>query len=151
MKREYLYRELFETHSLIINLPLELIASPINPIFKDFQSFYKNNSFSSFDINYKRDFFYNLTSNFNTFFFLFETLDTYVKNFKSFIFLKKFYFNLTDQYNNLLTNSLMNKYTNKPLKRGVMNMIRVHASGAIAMPIEMRLQILASSRDVIHS
>ena len=30
-------------------------------------------------------------------------------------------------------------------------MLRFHATGAIAMPIEIRLQILASSRDVIHS
>lgn len=30
-------------------------------------------------------------------------------------------------------------------------MLRLHATGAIGMPIEVRLQILASSRDVIHS
>jgi len=30
-------------------------------------------------------------------------------------------------------------------------MVRLHATGAVAMPIEMRIQILASSKDVIHS
>jgi cytochrome c oxidase subunit 2 len=30
-------------------------------------------------------------------------------------------------------------------------MMRLQGSGAVAMPIEIRLQILASSRDVIHS
>jgi hypothetical protein len=30
-------------------------------------------------------------------------------------------------------------------------MLRLHATGAIGMPIEVRLQILASSKDVIHS
>ena len=30
-------------------------------------------------------------------------------------------------------------------------MLRLHATGAIALPVEIRLQILASSRDVIHS
>ena len=30
-------------------------------------------------------------------------------------------------------------------------MLRLHATGAVAMPIEIRLQVLASSRDVIHS
>jgi heme/copper-type cytochrome/quinol oxidase subunit 2 len=30
-------------------------------------------------------------------------------------------------------------------------MIRLHATSAIAMPIETRLHILASSKDVIHS
>jgi len=39
----------------------------------------------------------------------------------------------------------------RPLKKGLTNMIRLHATGAVAMPIEIRLQVLASSRDVIHS
>jgi hypothetical protein len=37
------------------------------------------------------------------------------------------------------------------MRKGISNMIRLHATGAIAMPIEIRLQILASSKDVIHS
>ena len=37
------------------------------------------------------------------------------------------------------------------MRKVVTNMIRLHATGAIAMPIEIRLQILASSKDVIHS
>jgi len=43
------------------------------------------------------------------------------------------------------------KNPNRPLRKGITNMLRLHATGAIAMPIEVRLQILASSRDVIHS
>jgi len=39
----------------------------------------------------------------------------------------------------------------RPLKKGISNMLRLHATGAIAMPVEIRLQVLASSRDVIHS
>lgn len=47
-------------------------------------------------------------------------------------------------------NSLLkNQY--RPLRKGVNNMLRLHATGAIAMPTEMRMQILASSKDVIHS
>lgn len=30
-------------------------------------------------------------------------------------------------------------------------MVKLHATGAIALPVEMRIQLLASSRDVIHS
>jgi heme/copper-type cytochrome/quinol oxidase subunit 2 len=30
-------------------------------------------------------------------------------------------------------------------------MLRLHATGAVAMPTEIRIQILASSKDVIHS
>jgi hypothetical protein len=39
----------------------------------------------------------------------------------------------------------------RPMKKGVSNMIKLHATGAIAMPIETRLHLLASSKDVIHS
>ena len=43
------------------------------------------------------------------------------------------------------------KSQHRPLKKGISNMLRLHATGTVAMPIEMRLQILASSRDIIHS
>jgi hypothetical protein len=39
----------------------------------------------------------------------------------------------------------------RPMKKGVTNMVRLQATGVIAMPIKHRLHILASSRDVIHS
>jgi len=39
----------------------------------------------------------------------------------------------------------------RPMRKGITNMIRLHATGAIAMPTEVKLQILASSKDVIHS
>jgi len=48
-------------------------------------------------------------------------------------------------------NTLLLKNQYRPLKKGVTNMIRLQATGAIAMPIEIRMHILASSRDVIHS
>ena len=48
-------------------------------------------------------------------------------------------------------NSSLLKNQYRPLKKGVTNMIRLQATGAIAMPIEIRMHILASSRDVIHS
>jgi hypothetical protein len=37
------------------------------------------------------------------------------------------------------------------MRKGITNMLRLHGTGAVALPIELRLQILASSRDVIHS
>jgi heme/copper-type cytochrome/quinol oxidase subunit 2 len=45
--------------------------------------------------------------------------------------------------------SYKNQY--RPIKKGVINMVKLHATGAIAMPIETRLHLLASSKDVIHS
>jgi hypothetical protein len=39
----------------------------------------------------------------------------------------------------------------QPMRKGITNMIRLQATNAIAMPTEIRLHILASSKDVIHS
>jgi hypothetical protein len=53
---------------------------------------------------------------------------------------------------NTLTNEpdlYKNQY--RPMKKGVSNMIKLHATGPVAMPIETRLHLLASSKDVIHS
>ena len=47
------------------------------------------------------------------------------------------------------TYSVKNQYT--PIKRGVSNMIKIQASNMIALPVELRIQVLASSRDIIHS
>jgi hypothetical protein len=52
---------------------------------------------------------------------------------------------------NLGNNTSLFKSQYRPMKKGVANMVRLQATGAIAMPIEIRLHILASSRDVIHS
>jgi hypothetical protein len=47
--------------------------------------------------------------------------------------------------------SLLFKNQYRPMRKGISNMIRLHATGAMALPIEIRLQVLASSKDVIHS
>jgi hypothetical protein len=39
----------------------------------------------------------------------------------------------------------------RPMRRGINSLLRLQATGAIAIPSEIRLQILASSKDVIHS
>jgi heme/copper-type cytochrome/quinol oxidase subunit 2 len=39
----------------------------------------------------------------------------------------------------------------RSIKRGASNMVRLHATGAMALPVCSRLHIFASSRDVIHS
>lgn len=45
--------------------------------------------------------------------------------------------------------SFKNQYA--PIKRGISNMIRIQASNMVALPVEVRIQVLASSRDIIHS
>lgn len=60
----------------------------------------------------------------------YKPLNFYKKNFNS-------NFTLKSQY--------------QPLKKGITNMIRIQADKAIAMPTDTRIQILAVSKDIIHS
>lgn len=53
---------------------------------------------------------------------------------------------MNNQYENAILN---NPY--QSLKKGITNMIRIHADKAVAMPIDTRLQLLAVSKDIIHS
>ena len=50
---------------------------------------------------------------------------------------------------NELTSPLVSQY--RPLKKGIVNMIRIQADRAVAMPTDTRLQLLAVSKDIIHS
>jgi hypothetical protein len=61
-----------------------------------------------------------------------------------------FLFNFTNK-NVFSDNNELYKNQYRPMRKGVTNMIRLHATGAMALPIEIRLQVLASSKDVIHS
>jgi hypothetical protein len=65
----------------------------------------------------------------------------------NYLFFYMFGFNNSDLGNN----SALFKSQYRPMRKGVANMIRLQATGAIAMPTEIRLHILASSRDIIHS
>jgi hypothetical protein len=56
-----------------------------------------------------------------------------------------------DSYTSLGKNYDLYKSQYRPMRKGVTNMIRLQATNAIAMPTEIRLHILASSKDVIHS
>jgi hypothetical protein len=79
-------------------------------------------------------FFYNIPINFNA-------LNNY------FIHL----FGFTENYGKIEGNSELYKSQYRPMRKGITNMIRLQATNAIAMPTEIRLHILASSKDVIHS
>jgi len=46
-------------------------------------------------------------------------------------------------------NLQQNQY--RPMRKGITSMVRLHATGAVAIPTEIRIHILASSKDVIHS
>jgi hypothetical protein len=62
-----------------------------------------------------------------------------------------FYFTQNDAGASLGNNLSLFKSQYRPMRKGIANMIRLHGTGAMALPTEIRLQILASSKDVIHS
>ena len=153
-KREYIYKEYFLNKGYTINLPKYLLASPSNPLFEEVKSSYALMDPSSFSTEVSRDVFYQ-NINFVKFNMVKNAVSTLTDTLglnTSLITNSLFFYllNVTNpNQNNYNTDLFKNQY--RPMKKGVTNMIRLHATGAIAMPIEIRLHILASSKDVIHS
>jgi hypothetical protein len=101
---------------------------------------------------YSRDIYFNSLNFFN--YLLLKSFLNTSKDFLNLHFLTDylFYYFFSNNYSNSLQfNSELYKNQYRPMKKGITNMIRLHATGAIALPIEIRLQVLASSKDVIHS
>lgn len=154
-KREALYRDFLFKKSRLISLPSFLTANPQHPFLKELKSSFlyidkiiQQNEYSRdtyfFSLNY---FNYLLLSAFrdylNSSLNLSGTLDP----------LFFYFFNSTILKPSIKLNNNVELFKNqyRPMKKGINNMVRLHATGAIAMPTEMRIQILASSKDVIHS
>jgi hypothetical protein len=145
-KREYIYRELFTKTNKTIFLPSYLTANPKNPIISEVKAAFLFN-----DIVLKQN---EVTAN----------LDLYHSSLKvNFIKKVETYFKGLNSFNHQF-NSILNVFTTKsnthdvllknqyrPMRKGISNMIRLHATGAMALPVEIRIQMLASSKDVIHS
>jgi len=156
-KREYLYREYFLNKGFSVNLPKYLLATPSNSLYQEVKKSYAWVDPSSFMSEVSRDYFYE-----NTHLFRFQALTNLLRGvdaagFADVLNLSKvynyafFYLFNSDTNNNLGSTSEIYKNQFRPLRKGVSNMIRLHATGAVAMPTEIRLHILASSRDIIHS
>jgi len=94
------------------------------------------NSLNFFNFNILNTVFNTITETFNT-----SSLNNYIFHY----FFNHKALEVTKQNQHLLQNQY------RPMRKGISNMIRLHATGAIAMPTEIKLQILASSKDVIHS
>lgn len=72
----------------------------------------------------------------------------------NFNLLSNYFIHLYGQNVNLKSRSVntdLYKSQYRPMRKGISNMIRLQATNAVAMPTEIRLHILASSKDVIHS
>jgi len=151
-KREYLYREFFLNNNKIINLPYFITNNPNNPLINEIKSTFLFLDPINHANEYSRDVYFNSLNFFN-----FTVIKSFLKSYEDVINLKLitnylfYYFFNNNSFNSLQYNSELYKNQYRPMRKGISNMIRLHATGAIAMPIEIRLQILASSKDVIHS
>ena len=151
-KREFLYREFLSNNNKIINLPFYLTNNPSNPLINELKASFLFIDPINFNNEYSRDIYFNSLNFFN-----FTVLKSFLSSYTDFLnlnivtdFLFYYFFN-NNSTNSLQSNSELYKNQYRPMRKGITNMIRLHATGAIAMPIEIRLQVLASSKDVIHS
>jgi len=157
-KREYLYRQYFANKGNVTNLPKYLTASPNNPLLEEVKAAYPLIDPTSFSSELSRELFYSNTNflKFVVFKDLLNITNSHLKDSSMNLSLLTNYlffylFNSDSTSSDLSKNVTLYKSQFRPMKKGVTNMIRLHATSAIAMPIETRLHILASSKDVIHS
>jgi hypothetical protein len=156
-RREYIYRQLFSSKNLVANLPDYLTSSPKNPLIGEVMNSFPLVDPINFSSEVSRDYLY---QNYN--FLRFTLLKDFllyvnqgIKNSSlnlNFLNNYLFFYMFSDtKSENLGKNTELFKNQYRPMKKGVANMVRLHSTGAIALPIEVRLHILASSKDVIHS
>ena len=149
-KREYLYRQYLRTKGSTLYLPNYLTSTPNNPLLVEIKNSYSMVDPSTFSSEISRDFMYQ-----NINFFKFTTLQNLLSNLNldNSIINNYFAFYLFgfNKPNSLGSNIELFKNQYRPMRKGITNMVRLHATGAVALPIEIRLHILASSKDVIHS
>ena len=144
-QREYLYRTYLRNQGITLYLPSYLTSNPNNPLLLEVKKTYPLIDPTVFISEISRDFLYQQAN-----FMQFKVLKDIIQNipFSNYLF---FYCFGDKTPQNIGHNLDLFKNQYRPMKKGVTNMIRLHATGAIAMPIEIRLHILASSKDVIHS
>lgn len=151
-RREYLYRELLASHAKLTNLPSNLVSSPHNDLLTELKAAFAFIDPLNYANEYSREAYYSSLEFFNYSVYQFAVdnfLNIFSNNSLSTYFLKSFKGSTSFAVDANKTELLKMQY--RPMRKGISNMIRLHATGAIAMPIEIRLQVLASSKDVIHS
>jgi hypothetical protein len=129
-----------------------LTNNPTNPLINEIKSSFFYTDLTSYNNEYSRETYFGSLNFFNFIITqsLLNTLNTTLnlKFLSDYVF---FYLFNPNPLNNLESNKELFKNQYRPMRKGITNMIRLHATGAMAMPIEIRLQVLASSKDVIHS
>ena len=156
-KREFIYRQYFETNRKVIALPKLLTANPQHPLVRELKSSFLFIDPTTYNSEYSREVYYNSLDYFK--FMLLKgwllQLDQRITKapinttlVKDYFF---YYFFMPQKSEKVGNTQDLYKSQFRPLKKGITSMLRLQGTGAVAMPIETRLQILASSRDVIHS
>lgn len=156
-KREFIYRQYFESTHKLIHLQKNLTAHPKHPLIKDLKSVYQFRNPLNYCTEYSRETYHSSLSYFQ--FMLFKGTISQVSDFvanapiNDSVFNEYLFFYFFGNQSNARSTGRQSllKSQYRPMRKGVHNMLRLQGSGAVAMPIEIRLQILASSRDVIHS
>jgi len=150
-KRENLYASYFLNAGYSMNLPEYLRATPTNTLFSEVQKVHRFIDPSNFIPEVSRDYYY--TNSLKTNLSIISRFEDFTSPTAfNYFFKNLFYYSLNNKlhYSSKFDNSSSrNQY--RPMRKGISNMVRLHATGAIAMPTEVRLHILASSRDIIHS
>lgn len=156
-KREYLYRQYFINKYTVPSLPKYLLSCPSNPLFEEVKHNYAFIDPINYSSESSRELFY---QNINLLrFYIIKDFMGIINNYMADLplnlgFINNFvFYYLFNSSNDIILNRNLDLYKNqyRPMKKGVANMVRLHATGPMALPIETRLHILASSRDVIHS
>jgi len=156
-KREYLYRDFYKSKANSILLPKSLVVSSNNSLLHEVKSAFTFIDPSSYSSEVTRELLYQNT-NFLRYTFIKDFLKISNEIFYNvpinFNFLNNYLiylFGYAENYNSIKGNSELYKSQYRPMRKGITNMIRLQATNAIALPTEIRLHILASSKDVIHS
>jgi hypothetical protein len=144
-KREYMYRQYLKMKGLTLALPNDLTSTPKNPLYIEIKNSAPMVDPSTFSSEISREYLYSATN-----FFQLNTLQEVLSN-TNLPTTPLFYLFGMNKPSTIGSNSDLFKNQYRPMRKGITNMVRLHATGAIALPTEIRLHILASSKDVIHS
>ena len=151
-----MYRKYLQINKRIINLPTMLTCNPNNLLIDEIKSSFLLTDPISFSSESTRDVFYSSLDFFKFTIFkeIISDLSSGVNQLPinpSLVNEYLFFYAFNNPSNKVGLNDMMYKDQHRPLKKGITSMLRLHSTGAVAMPVDVRLQILASSRDVIHS
>ena len=156
-RREYLYRQILERRNKILELPSILRATPRHPLVNEIKASFLLIDPITYNSEYSRELYFSTLQYYKFMMFKGVLLDVnkFINNLPINLKLVNEYlfFHFIDQPTSTTMGNRneMRKSQFKPLKKGISSMMRLQGTGAVAMPIEIRLQVLASSKDVIHS